>query len=107
MIIQLRDTDELRSYLDTRTADVILQCAEHSGFMFGYSIDGYYEVIVRGDKSVDARHIDCKKQVVRTLKGYTETEVERLFEKRGEKVLDGIIQDYANAHIREPQQEAQ
>ena len=103
MILQLRDTNELRSYLDTRTADVIIQCAEHSGFMFGYSIDGYYEVIVRGNNRVDARHVNSKKQVVRMLKGYTETEVERLFEKRGEKTLDGIIRDYAAAHIREPQ----
>ena len=88
MILQLRDTNELRSYLDTRTADVILQCASRYGFHTPY-IAYYYEVIVRGDNSVDARHLDCKKQVVRTLKGYTETEVERLFEKRGEKVLDG------------------
>ena len=99
MILQLRDTNEYRSYLDTRTADVILQA-----FDIGFYGDlYYYEVIVRGDNRVDARHIDCKKQVVCTLKGYTETEVERLFEKRGEKVLDGIIRDYAHAHIREPQ----
>ena len=106
MILQLRDTNELRSYLDTRTADVILQCAGNSrfsGFIFDYPIDRYYEVIVRADNSVEARHVDCKKQVVRVLKGYTETEVERLFEKRGEKTLDGILRDYAAAHIREPQ----
>ena len=99
MILQLRNTNEYRSYLDTRTADVILQ-AYDIGF---YGDLYYYEVIVRGDNSVDARHIDCKKQVVRALRGYTETEVERLFEKRGEKTLDGILRDYANAHIREPQ----
>ena len=99
MILQLRDTNEYRSYLDTRTADVILQALD----IDFYGWDCYWEVIVRGDNSVDARHIDCKKEVVRTLGGYTETEVERLFEKRGEKTLDGIIRDYAHAHIREPQ----
>ena len=102
MILQLRDTNDYRSYLDTRTADVILQCAATHGFHTPYVVP-YYEVIVRGDNRVDARHVDCKKEVVRALKGYTETEVERLFEKRGEKTLDGIIRDYAHAHIREPQ----
>ena len=99
MIIQLRGTKELRSYLDTRTADVILQ-ALAIGF---YGDLYYYEVIVRGDNSVGAQHVNSKKQVVRALRGYTETEVERLFEKRGEKTLDGILRDYANAHIRELQ----
>ena len=99
MILQLRDTNELRSYLDTRTADVILQAFD-IGF---YGEICYWEVIVRGDNSVGARHVNSKKQVVRALKGYTETEVDRLFEKRGEKTLDGILRDYANAHIREPQ----
>ena len=99
MILQLRGTNELRSYLDTRTADVILQ-AYDIGF---YGAPCYWEVIVRGDNSVGARHVGCKKQVVRMLKGYTEAEVERLFEKRGEKTLDGILRDYADAHIREPQ----
>ena len=92
MILQLRNTNEYRSYLDTRTADVIL-----TGTMTLVSMVTCttIEVIVRGDNSVDARHIDCKKQVVRALRGYTETEVERLFEKRGEKTLDGILRDYA------------
>ena len=99
MILQLRDTNEYRSYLDTRTADVILQ-AYDIGF---YGNLYYYEVIVRGDNSVEARHVGCKKQVVRMLKGYTETEVERLFENRGEKTLDCILCDFADAHIREPQ----
>ena len=102
MILQLRDTNELRSYLDTRTADVILQCAATHGFHTPYIVY-YYEVIVRGDNSVGARHVGCKKQVVRALRGYTKTEVDRLFEKRGEKTLDGVIRDYAHAHIREPQ----
>ena len=99
MILQLRDMKQYRSYLDTRTADVILQ-AYDIGF---YGNLYYYEVIVRGDNSVGAQHVNSKKQVVRALRGYTETEVERLFEKRGEKTLDGIIRDYANAHVREPQ----
>ena len=99
MILQLRDTNELRSYLDTRTADVILQ-AYDIGF---YGNLYYYEVIVRGDNSVGAQHVNSKKQAVRALRGYTETEVECLFEKRGEKTLDGILRDYAAAHIREPQ----
>ena len=71
-------------------------------FHMAYDI-AYWEVIARGDKRVDARHINCKKQVVRALRGYTETEVERLFEKRDEKVLDGILRDYSNAHVREPE----
>ena len=65
MILQLIDTNELRSYLDTRTADVILHALD-IGF---YGDLFYYEVIVRGNNSVDARHVDCKKQVARTLRG--------------------------------------
>ena len=37
MILQLRDTNELRSYLDTRTADVILQA-----LAIGFYGDLYY-----------------------------------------------------------------
>ena len=111
MIQQLRDTENLRSFLDTRTGDVILQAAacNQFGFMDDYCEAGFWEVIVRGsvavDRRVDALHVNHKKHVVQELKGYTDEEIERLFESRDEECLDNIIRDYANAHIREPDKE--
>ena len=109
MILKLRDTANIRSFLDTRTGDVILQADPTNGFVGVYSYHGHWEVIVRGsvaaDRRVDALHINHKKEVVRVLRGYTEEEVDNLFEKRGEATLDGILRDYANAHIREPDKE--
>ena len=90
---------------------MILQAADcqRFGFINDYCEAGFWEVIVRGSVAVsdqqlgvDALHINHKKQVVSTLRGYTEEEVDNLFEKRGEATLDGILRDYANAHIREP-----
>ena len=107
MIQQLRDTDDYRSFLDTRTGDVIIQVDALD--CYGDLYSRYWEVIVRGsvavDRRVDALHINHKKEVVSTLRGYTEEEVDNLFEKRGEATLDGILRDYANAHIREPDSE--
>ena len=108
MILKLRDTANIRSFLDTRTCDMILQTDSTGGFTGDYSYHGHWEVIVRGsavDRRVDAIHINHKKEVVRVLKGYTEEEVVNLFEKRGEECLDCIIWDYAKAHIREPDKE--
>ena len=109
MILKLRDTANIRSFLDTRTGDVILQADPTNGFVGVYSYHGHWEVIVRGsvaaDRRVDALHINHKKEVVSTLRGYTEEEVDTLFEKRGEGTLDGMLRDYANAHIREPDKE--
>ena len=111
MIQQLRDTENLRSFLDTRTGDVILQAAacNQFGFINDYCEAGFWEVIVRGsvvvDRRVDTTHINHKKEVVRTLRGYTEEEVDGLLERRDEECLDCIISDYANAHIREPDKE--
>ena len=113
MILKLRDTDDYRSFLDTRTGDVIMQVADcqRFGFINDYCEAGFWEVIVRGSVAadllhvVDALHINHKKQVVSTLRGYAEEEVDNLFEKRGEATLDGILRDYANAHIREPDKE--
>ena len=111
MIQQLRTTANIRSFLDPRTGDVILQAADcqRFGFINDYCEAGFWEVIVRGsvvvDRRVDAIHINHKKQVVSTLRGYTEEAVDTLFEKRGEATLDGILRDYANAHIREPDKE--
>ena len=109
MIQQLRTTANLRSFLDTRTADVILQADPTNGFTGDYSYHGHWEVIVRGsgavDRRVDAIHINHKKGVVRVLRGYTEEEVDTLFEKRREECLDGILRDHANAHIRESDKE--
>ena len=107
MIQQLRDTDDYRSFLDTRTGDVIIQVDALD--CYGDLYSRYWEVIVRGsvaaDRRVDALHINHKKEVVSTLRGYTEEEVDNLFEKRGEATLDGILRDYANTHIREPDSE--
>ena len=111
MILKLRATENIRSFLDTRTGDVILQAAgsQRFGFMNDYCEAGYWEVIVRGsvavDRRVDALHINHKKEVVRVLKGYTEEEVDGLLDRRDEECLDCIIWDYANAHIREPDKE--
>ena len=103
MILKLRDADNYRSFLDTRTGDVIMQV--DALVYYGDPYSHFWEVIIRGDTRVDAKHIDCKKEVVRVLRGYTETEVEMLFERLGETTLDGILRDYANAHIREPDKE--
>ena len=109
MILKLRDTANIRSFLDTRTGDVILQADPTNGFTGDYSYHGYWEVIARGsiavDRRVDALHINHKKGVVRVLKGYTEEEVDGLLDRRDEECLDCIISDYANAHIREPDKE--
>ena len=109
MIIKLRETAYIRSFLDTRTGDVILQVDPSNGFTGDYSYHGHWEVIVRGsvavDRHVDALHINHKKEVVRVLRGYTQEEVDGLLERRDEECLDCIIWDYANAHIREPDKE--
>lgn len=131
MIIQLisdfakpakpKDRIGYRSYLDTKNGDVIIQTTDDpSGFMFGYSITGYSEVIVRGCKArfvflgddtisfrmsirpvVDSLHINHKRNVVAFLRGYTQNEVQTLSEGN----LDGILRDFANAGIREPDME--
>ena len=107
MIQQLRDDDGYRSFLDTRTCDVIIQVDALD--CYGDLYSRYWEVIVRGsgavDRRVDAIHINHKKGVVRVLRGYTEQEVDGLLDRRGEETLDGILRDYANAHIREPDSE--
>ena len=100
MIQQLRDDDGYRSFLDTRTGDVIIQV--DALVYYGDPYCRFWEAIIRDNTRVDAKHIDCKKEVVRVLRGYTETEVDNLFERLGEATLDGILRDYANAHIREP-----
>lgn len=111
MIIQLKSTHNYRSFLDTRTADVIMQVGT-LGF-YAYCLDGYYEAIVRGTTpsnrnivvdgevivaypAVDAPHIAHKRQVVQFMRGYTEDEVEML----SEADLDGILYDFAQADIR-------
>ena len=105
-IQQLKDTPTYRSFLDIRTGDVIMQANDDDiGWLIDdYSESGFWEVIVRGSFQVDAKHIDCKKQVVSALRGYTEIEVDNLFEERGEETLDGILRDYASADIRESAQ---
>ena len=99
MIQKLKDTQNYRSFLDTRTGDIIMQCALSSGFMFGYSESGYWEAIVRGDNhTVDARHIHHKRQITRFLRSYTQDAVETLSEGK----LDGILRDFASADKRDP-----
>ena len=74
-------------------------------YVFGYEV--YWEVIVRGMKpsedaqyqvSVDACHINRKRQVARFLRQYSDAEVET----HTEATLDGILRDFANADIRDP-----
>ena len=46
MILKLRDTANIRSFLDTRTCDMILQTDSTGGFTGDYSYHGHWEVIV-------------------------------------------------------------
>ena len=110
MIIKLKDVEKwdfssftgYRSYLDTTNGDVIMQVDD-----IIYVGDVVcWEVIVRGIKpsddaeynAVDASHISRKQQVVRFLRQYTDAEVETHTEAN----LDGILRDFANADIRDP-----
>lgn len=105
MIQKLKETENYRSYLDTRTGDVIMQGGPDAlligvpGETF-FTYDGYYEVIVRGDKNgrytpnTVSGHINHKRQIVRVLKGDTDYDED---ESLSETDLDGIIRDYRSA----------
>ena len=114
MIQQLKQTENYRSFLDTNTDDVIMQGNPCCDSLFGYHtiagkfIDspsynyGFFEIIVRGQnngkyqpRSVSG-HINHKRHICRLVKGYTDDEVETL----PEHSLDGILNDYAKADIR-------
>ena len=106
MIIKLKDTLHYRSFLDTQNGDVTMQFADGaSGFMCG-SMAWYWKVVVRGKKPshdplypcVDARYISHKRQVVRFLRQYSQKETETLSEAK----LDGILRDFADADVRDP-----
>ena len=122
MIIKLKDTLNFRSFLDTQNGDVTMQFADGaSGFMCG-SMTWYWKVVVRGMKPSEmpkypvsdlrkffsrkpnetlrccARHINHKRQVVRFLRQYSQKEAETLSEAK----LDGILRDFANADVRDP-----
>ena len=124
MILKLRDTAKIRSFLDTRTCDMIRNRNSLDSTTFGaglyrsngaiYPFDySLYHVLTRekleGTRSDTLDDRGCSKpetksvlsypstkeqvkspspQVVRVLKGYTEEEVDNLFEKRGEECLD-------------------
>lgn len=107
MIQKLKQTENYRSFLQTDTGDVIMQgnpSSQMTVMLDGQSFfgDGYYEVIIRGDKNNRytpnsiSGHINHKRQICRTLRGYTDDEVETL----SEVDLDGILRDYKNADIR-------
>lgn len=118
MIIQLisdfaklakpKDLIGYRSYLDTKNGDVIIQTTDDpSGFMFGYSITGYSEVIVRGAKIqpkfpaypiVDAFDINHKKTIIRHVFGFSEKGIDK-FE---ELTLDAYLLTMAINDVKEP-----
>ena len=110
MIIKLKDVEKYdfssfagyRSYLDTQNGDVIMQ----AGDINHYGCVVYWEVIVRGMQpsedakynAVDASHISRKQQVARFLRQYSDAEVETHTEAN----LDGILRDFANADVSDP-----
>ena len=107
MIQKLKQTENYRSFLQTDTGDVIMQ-GNPGSQMIGrtddelYFPDGYYEVIIRGDKSSRyapdsvSGNINHKRQIVRVLRRYSDDEVEKL----SETDLNGILRDYRSADIR-------
>ena len=108
MIQQLKQTENYRSYLDPRSGDVVMQ-GNPDGRLIGmttgetfFEQPGYYEVIIRGQNNAKYQprsvsgHIDHKRQICRLVKGYTDDEVETL----PEHSLDGILNDYAKADMR-------
>jgi len=103
MIQQLKDIEGMhgyRSYLDTRTGDIIIQ--GHDIDFFGSEV--YWEAIVRGKTNqVDARDIHHKIEVVKRLRCPHEP-YRYAAETLSESDLDGILRDYANDHKREETQ---
>ena len=102
MIKILKQTDNFRSYHDTRSGDVIMQGNPDAMLLSyadgeSYFLDGHYEVIIRGETHAVDAHINHKRAVVQCLRGYTSDEVRTL----SESDLDGIISDYAESHKRE------
>ena len=106
MIIKLKQTENYRSYLDDHTGDVIMQCTPDGRLVVcrptnkSWFDDVWFEVIVRGNaqnRRVDAPHINHKREVVKLLR-YTDADVEA----HSEANLDGILRDFANADLRDP-----
>lgn len=74
MIKTLTDNQQYRSFLDTRTGDVIVQVWVHRGF----DSDIWYEAIVRGCGRVDGGkgHDSHKREAARRLIGADEISIE-------------------------------
>ena len=114
MIQQLKQTENYRSYLDTKNGDVIMQGNPYCDRLFGYRTIadtfiefpaddyGFYEVIIRGwdnakyDPCSVSGDISHKRAICRILRGYTDDEVETLSKHN----LNGILRDDAKADIR-------